>query len=347
MSTVAVRQNVVFQRKLYAGILGIAGVPIFVGGLVVTAIQLFYSIRYLEAIGKSDLNNVAMRIPPWSRPLMVDLALVAPALVCFTGACMVYGAWRVIFRPAKVVDYDTFPFPRRYKTYYVQYGLLGTVIGFVIGFYNLNTKSEQAPIVLLAALSASLWSTLTAIALAYLVCPIIENVFQRSVIPSALDQDPLEVLRTRAYDAASALERLATTTVSSDIGLGLQTLASELISIRKDLAEAIGNLQSTERRTSALDQEVATLKSGVANLRVATNDVRQSLDGLQQQAAALRKECADGDQQIRAEVAPLQARVNELSHLIVNDRKQRRNQIVQVVRTGGILIERLRRGLEG
>jgi MotA/TolQ/ExbB proton channel family len=347
MSTVAVRKTVIFQSKLYAGILGIAGVPIFVGGLAVTAIQLFYSIRYLKAIGKSDLNNVAMLIPPWSRPLMVDLALVAPALVCFTGACMIYGAWRVIFRPAKVVDRDTFPFPRRYKTYYVQYGLLGTVIGFVIGFYNLNTKSDQAPIVLLAALSASLWSTLAAIALAYLVCPIIENVFQRSVIPSALDQDPLEVLHTRAYDAASALERLATITVSANIGLGLQTLASELISIRKDLAAAIGNLQSTERRTSVLEQEVATLRSGVADLRVATNDVHQSLDGLQQQAAALRKECADGDQQIRAEVAPLQARVSELSHLIVNDRKQWRNQIVQVVRTGGILIERLRRGLEG
>jgi hypothetical protein len=277
---------------------------------------------------------------------MVDLALVAPALVSFTGACMIYGAWRVIFRPAKAIDFDTFPFPRRYKTYYVQYGLLGTVIGFVIGFYNLNTKSDQAPIVLLAALSASLWSTLTAIALAYLVCPIIENLFQGWVIPPTLDQDPLEVLRTRADYAASALARLATTSVSADIGLGLQTLANELISIRRDLAEAIGNLQSTERRTSALEREIATVGSGVADLRVATNGVRRNLDELQQQAAASRKESADGDQQIRAEVAPLQTRVNELSRLIANDREQWRNQIVQVVRTGGTLIERLRRSLE-
>src|ERR1700736_5746909 len=53
------------------------GVLMFLSGLVITGIQLFYTIHYLKAVAaKADVSLVAQLIPAWSRPFMVDLALV-------------------------------------------------------------------------------------------------------------------------------------------------------------------------------------------------------------------------------------------------------------------------------
>jgi hypothetical protein len=320
-------------RKFSGVIAGFLGLLVFLGGLVITLIQFYYTIRYLQAIGKSDLNGVAALIPSWSRPFMVDLALVAPALVCFTGACVVHGAWGILSRKTDLDSSGSFPFPRRYRTYFVQYGLLGTVIGFVIGFSNVSAKGDQAALVMLAALSASLWSTLTAIALAYLFGPIIEMTFQKYLAPfRVVDEDPMETLRNSASDAASALRHLTASSSAADTTLVLQTVANELISVREDLAKAIGNLQSADRRISLLEVGLATSRSDV--------------DALQHEAVTLRKEITEGDKRIREEVVQFQNRVERVERSLINGQQRLRSEMARIVETSGALVERLRKELD-
>lgn len=212
MAATALATPVYHPRKPAIIAAGSLGLSMFFSGLLIMGIQLYYTLHYLLAVAaKTDVNLVASLVSAWSRPLMVDLTLGAPALFGFMGVCMAYNAWLLLASKAEI-NADTFPFPRRYRTYYVQHGPLGTVVGFVIGFANLDVRNDQAPIVMLAALSAALWSTLMAIALAYFFCPIVESIFQKTLV--TVDRhtqvnDPLDALDRAAAQAADALSQLS------------------------------------------------------------------------------------------------------------------------------------------
>src|SRR5437899_1951858 len=129
--------NLNLPKTMSAFILGSVALLVFLGTLLITGIQAYYSCLYIQAIlSKSNLDEVAMHIPSWSRVFMVDLAVVAQALVSFTAACVVVGSWRVITNKITTGTFEAFPFPNKYRTYYIQLGLWGTVVGFVIGFWN-------------------------------------------------------------------------------------------------------------------------------------------------------------------------------------------------------------------
>lgn len=332
-------------RKLQASLAAIVGLLVFLGGLILTGIQTLYTVRYLQAIAaKSDVTKVAALIPAWSRVFMVDLAVVAQALVCFTGARIMIGAWQLLRNPAGAIASDTFPFPRRYRTYYVQYGLWGTVVGFVIGFTNMNTHSDQAPIVLLAALSASLWSTLTAITLAYILCPLIEIVFQRHLVPmSTANEDPLEALQRGASNAALALTGLSETSSLADFSLGLKSLADEFITIRTNVAKASDVLHSANERLASLENELTAAKIEIGKVRESSVRLREEFTAQRQEAAGLRTEV---DKRIIEGLAASQAQVAEVQRSFTSDRKRWHKTTLRVVQTGGAVIERLRRSLE-
>src|SRR5580692_10397082 len=247
-------------RNLLARLTLIVGLCIFLGGLLISWEQFCYSYFYLQAVfanaGADALKAVMQRIPVWARRYMVDLAVVAPGLVCFTGACVWVGAWRILWGKAVSATHDTFPFPRPYRIYYIQHGLLGAVFGFVIGFSNLDPESGQASAVLLTALGAALWSTLTAIGLAYFLCPIIEVFFQRVLLTtsgSVNEEDPLIELDKPANDAATALQRLAEAASASDPALAVRSLNETVILLSQNLTLASSKLQLAEGNIQVLE----------------------------------------------------------------------------------------------
>jgi MotA/TolQ/ExbB proton channel family len=326
------------------------GAAMFFAGLLITLIQLYYTIHYLEAVvARTDVELVKNMIPHWSRPYMVDLALVAPGLFGFTGACMARAAWMLVNGSVEVIG-ETFPFPRRCRTYYVQHGLLGTVIGFVIGFANLNAKDEQAPVVMLAALSAALWSTLMAIALAYFFCPIVESIYQRALMVTAdrvPASDPLEVLDRRAAAACRALASLTETVGKVDQGLGLQALSLDFIALRKELSAAAQKLVAAEGRINWLEEQLADRTAQIHSLGTAADTFERSGKDAARKIDELSHHFNQRNTRIDGETAAMKERLETLETAQVQDRQQRRAELARAIKTGAALIERLRRGLEG
>lgn len=337
-----------FLRILLVIVLGVTGLFALIGGFIITVIQARYSYLYIQAIiQKSNLDAVLLRIPSWSRIYMVDLAVVAQVLVAFTGFWIVKGVWQAFREPMHHVTLETFPFPRRYRTYYVQLGLWGTVVGFVIGFVNLSGKSDQAPKVLLAALSASLWSTLAAISLAYILCPAIEFAFQKWLV--RLDNtngDPMEALGKQAAATAIALERLTAASSAADISLTLQSVINQVLSLQKELAAAAGHLESANQRISSLESALATARSEITELQWSARDLRKDLDVLDSEKTTLRSQMEDSAKSIGEEVAQLQKGFAAVERGLVVGRQRQRAEIERVIKIGGGLMEKLRRSLQ-
>ena len=342
-------------RLLKAGIsiTFLFGFLMFGGGLVITVIQAFYSFHYLQGVftnaGVDALKAVALRIPAWSRPFMVDLALVAPGLIGFTGACITIGAGRLLWRKKVSYTLETFPFPRPYRTYYIQHGLLGAVFGFVIGFWNLDPQSSQASTVLLAALGAALWSTLTAIGLAYFLCPIIEWHFQRLLLPAptaGTDEDPLLILDQRASDAATALERLTSAASAVDEALTLRTLHDEVLAARRDQAVAEAKLISAESRIDSGEKNLIHANSLIHALRTAADEKGEQIKELQIQAKSLTKQIETSTIRHQGDLDLLRQHVDEMKQDFTSDRQRRQDTLSRAVKTGAAFIERLQRSLD-
>jgi len=339
-------------RTLSSGVVFAGGFLMFGFGFIITLIQLFYTIHYLRAVfanaGTEALQKVSTLIPAWSRPFMVDLALVAPGLVGFTGACVALGASRILRGNEDLEQFDTFPFPKPYRTYYIQHGLLGAVFGFVIAFWNLKPDSPEAPTVMLAALGAALWSTLTAITLAYFLCPIIEWVFQRHLIAASdvyTDEDPLLVLDKRAHIAAAALERLASTASSVDVAFTLRTLDDQLVSLRRELVMTVERVESADKRISLLEGSLRRASSDLDGVRAIADKDRRNIEKLLVDAASLRKEIGDGETRMRRDLEPLRKQLQQMALGLTEDQQRRRNELARIVETGAAVIERLRKNL--
>ena len=224
--------------------------------------------------GRIDLTTIV--IPDWVAPFMQDLSVVSPALVLFTAARMLVAALLLLRSPATVRRWGNvhFPFPDPYKVYFIQMGLLGTIIGFVIAFAEVDPRAERQSIILLEALGTALWSTLTAIVLAYVFCPAIEAVYARAraqLSPAAPrdTRSALDALRHRTAAAAGELDTLAAST---------RLLAEE--------SRALG----AELRDRRLDSRVARLAQDLEAMAGSIDDLRA-----QQQATLARQHALESE----------------------------------------------------
>lgn len=233
--------------------------------VIVGSYNIRYSYHRIAEITQSDADGSAAftvaaesMAPEWVRPFLQDLSVVSPSLVAFTAACMLIAAFSLVWFPASTGRMSSahFPFPASYKTYYIQFGLLGTIVGFVIAFSDVDLRAERQALVLTDALGTALWSTLTAILLAYGICPVIEVVYQRlrrPAIPVPADtRSALEVLRQRTVDAAHSLGILTESANALGLELGVHQLSS---------------------RVAGLEQQLAVLGSRVDELRQATGEL--------------------------------------------------------------------------
>lgn len=81
---------------------------------------------------------------------------------------------------------QTFPFPRNFRITWVQLGLIGTLWGFLLLGFGLQSrplmKSEETIELLVQAFGTALLSTFTGVALAYMFAPSVQWLFSRCLV---------------------------------------------------------------------------------------------------------------------------------------------------------------------
>jgi biopolymer transport protein ExbB/TolQ len=304
------------------------GLAIFSAAILCAAVVIgSYNVRYSyhrisdivqrDETAAAQLGGRADLVPEWVAPFMQDLSVVSPGLVAFTAACMLFSALLLIRFPAATPRIETvhFPFPVTYKTYYVQMGLLGTIIGFVIAFSEIDLGAERQTLVLIEALGTALWSTLTALLLAYGVCPVVELLYQRLRAPAGRartdTRSALDVLRQRTVDAAQSLAMLtdSANAVSGELDLHhlenrIGRIEGKLSAIGESLAELTGTTRelreyreemegnarmvesfadTTEQRLSQLDEQLRRLEQSVATVVSAAEELKMASERLQEE----------------------------------------------------------------
>lgn len=263
--------------------------------VVVGAYNIRYSYYRIGEITQSGPDGAAppavaseSMAPEWVRPFLQDLSVVSPSLVAFTAACMVVAAAALAWFPVSAGRMTSvhFPFPASYKTYYVQLGLLGTIVGFVIAFSDVDPRAERQALVLIDALGTALWSTLTAILLAYGVCPVVEVVYQRLRQPTMLvptdTRSALELLRQRTVDAAQSLGALTESASALSVELSVQQLQSRIAGLEETLGALgaqVDALQRTARDLTDYRREIEDGARATEAWAAATEEKLSQLDG--------------------------------------------------------------------
>jgi hypothetical protein len=221
-----------------------------------------------EAATEPEATLAAIGVPGWVSPFLQDLSVVSPSLVAFTCLCMVVGAALLIWFPMAAIRMSSvhFPFPGSYKTYFIQLGLLGTIIGFVIAFSDVDPRAEGQSLVLVEALGTALWSTLTAILLAYGACPVVEMLYQRIRRPGLVaapdTRSALQILRERTVDAADSLASLQESARALGQELSVHHLERRVGRLEDNLSQAADHMEELTRTARALRDRQEELDHG-------------------------------------------------------------------------------------
>lgn len=248
----------------------------------------WYNIKYsLHEIGKirNGPTDELPGIPEQFLPLMLDLSVVSPALVTFTTACMFVGSIVVISPGLLPTTSRCFPFPGSYRGRFVQLGLLGTIVGFVIAFSSIKAGSSENPYsiqqskIMLDALGTALWSTLTALILAYVFGPLLEAFMKL-----------LMRLRgaTMGTDSPSALERLRESGVQAAASLG------ELADKAKELGAEL-DLQKVGLVMTEVQGTLRELSTQTTKLKLKLEEANQRIGELEEQRHGLEKRVQELD----------------------------------------------------
>ena len=210
-------------------------------------------------------------IPPWAEPFMLDLSLVTPGLVVYTGLCMLSGCWYLLRRGAGTATARTeFPFPGGSKAAGVQSGLIGTVFGMILAFHNADRQAQDQAQILLEALGTALWSTLTALVFAFFVWPFLSLLYRRLTWSTfSSSEDPFVALATRAGSTAMALDALGSSVAVLHTKIDVQVLVARTSALetqvglvttqQKDLSD---NITALRRALESMTLKVDTIDSG-------------------------------------------------------------------------------------
>ena len=301
---------------------------LFCLAIIVTYYNILFSLARITTIIRENADvaypSQANLVPDWVLPLMQDLSVVSPILVAFTLLCMTYGSFLLLRAGHRIKSVGPrFPFPTSYKGYYIQIGLIGTIIGFVIAFSNINPSLKGQSEVLLDALGTALWSTLTAITLAYVICPLVELLWQWWLrVRTGYDPNP---------DTLSALEELRLRTVSATESLDSFARSIGTLSTSMDTLQLQNRLTKLDQRLAEIDLDIAMLKDHAGILAERTQELRGRVETLENQ-----------DQEQARIIDDLSARQTLTRATIeTNDRR-----LDDLEKTVGNLLNQLKRALE-
>ena len=230
---------------------------------------------------------------------------------------MLLGAMRVATGDMLRIGCAHSPFQRSYQTYYIQLGLIGTVVGFVVAFseIELGPDAAEQTQVLLDALGTALWSTLTALLLAYVFGPAIVVVFSglgrlRTGVALSADPGAAVALLTdevvRAADALSSLTQSASASVTQldlkDVSRQLQaldarltTIATELAAVSRTVDASAHDVHRTREAQMETHARVAVLEHNAAQ---ADARVRGLAGGLRGALSAMDSPSGDPEQSL-------------------------------------------------
>jgi len=279
-------------KRIQQGIRWLAAAPLILltgvaclAGLGWVALVLYYNARFTldrvstvfvyQADQRYPVPTGGFSAPAWVQPLLQDLSLVAPSLVAVSLFFMAIGAFRLLRSDLQRTACGThFPFPSSYRGYYIQFGLLGTIVGFVIAFSHITPSLQGQSQLLLDALGTALWSTLVAIVLAYGICPLMELLYQwwlrmRSGSDAGAEWDAvsaLDVLRSRTLSATSSLDEFARS---------VQALNAELNAVQLN-----SRLAKLEHGLAGTETDYTTCKRHLADLHARQRELQNQLDGM-------------------------------------------------------------------
>lgn len=280
----------------------------FALSVVVTYHNVLYSVDRIALLLGLDAPG-STQIPAWVQPLLQDLSVVSPALVSFTLLSMAI-ATVFLLRSRDAESAASagghFPFPEPYRSYYVQMGLIGTIIGFVIAFSNIDPALEGQAEVLLAALGTALWSTLTAITLAYVVCPLVEQLFHAWLVgrtgfdPSPDPASAIDDLRLRTLMASESLDHFARSVSSLSSEMDHLQLRQRLDKLEQNVQTLLMELDGLKNHNSALQQGNQATNRRLTGIEDRSEDLDRHLEQLSQRFGRQERIAEQRDQRLDA-----------------------------------------------
>lgn len=208
----------------------------------------------------------------------------------------------------------TLPFPANYKTYFVSYGLLGTLFAFMVAFSLQRTTAQASNLdILYEALGTALWSSFTAILLAYGACPLVEELFAyavRHLHPVEETSDELSQLRRAFQHLAKDADR-----AREPLGKLIQLLHP--MEERLVIPDLLREIADQERRIADLERHLQALQERMRSSEAMAERVNDTLthtaDTVTSHDASL--------QSLRDDITLLQSHIEDLS-LDVSQQRQ-------------------------
>lgn len=226
--------------------------------------------------------------------ITIDLSTITTFVIMITLACVTLGIWKVFLvvkegiqkerlsneHPlpsgkdkinAERLDVEHFPFWSTYKTFFVQLGLLGTLFGFIVAFKQASgAEGSYEPQIIFQALGTALWSTFSAILLAFVVCPVffekllfgyLINVHRLFSVGKTIQSSVEEDIQTVSNRFHSLSERVSATVIS------LEKFTTEVnnLSVQKVLGELSflqNELRTLKDQINSMEQNIDTLLKG-------------------------------------------------------------------------------------
>ena len=226
--------------------------------------------RLVKALGLKDW-------PPLARNVLIilygtDQSSITPFLLCqFTFHILLAAIWCSTKKLHRALA-PAFPFPRDFALHYVQFGLIGTLWGFMLLGFSLqerahNAASQQSIEMLVIAFGTALVSTFAGVVLAYMLAPMVQRLFSWLLIYRG---DSNEEESSREFVAwmertVAALRSTANLMETNEKGLtdGFRELTAKLDEAAQKVHRIFGEPCQTVK---SFQTDVAAIKKSVDEL---------------------------------------------------------------------------------
>lgn len=250
--------------------------------------------------------------------VVVDLSTVTTCLIFLTMLLATIGTTRVMIGN-NLERGEHFPFWPKYVILYVQLGLLGTLFGLIIAFRDISPDQTENTQFILMALGTALWSTFSAIFLAYVLCPyFFEKLLFGRILPhepghlgeAGRTEEPIDKLSrsfanlNKEVDKTSEdFNQLSKEIDKHKMARSFSELHQKIETTTKgftNLSEEINNLESIQEKLDkffSLSNKISGLKNELEQLisqnQTKINDVEQSLKRTTQTVSDLKERKID------------------------------------------------------
>lgn len=241
-----------------------------------------------ELSTQSELSGILFHLAS------IDKSTVTTALIFSFLFFIARGNYRIYQdgkkqKPSPALFREHFPFPMKYKTYFVQLGLWGTIFAFILAFSTQSSASGSFDTaILFEALGTALWSTFSAITLAFIFCPPVEGIFSRAVkvnYPTFFKSPDKEIIKTanaivklsdKAELAAGKLTDLTKELNELHEEITLEKLRAQFNDLSRQVKE---DMSEQEKLTRQIQTQIVQVQKDL--LKDAENNINEKLEPIE------------------------------------------------------------------